>query len=457
MTPGWLSFACLLHGQPPLDATRPLTFMELGCGNGLTSCLVAATYPGVSVWGYDFNPAHVERARHYASAAGLANCVFEEASFEELASSPEAGPRQVDVIALHGVYTLDHGREPAPRGRDRPPTPRPWRARCTSAIQCRAGGRASCRSSRRCGGTWPPTAAAPTSPSVGRGDGAAACRRRRPLVPTRAVRAVVPRRDRRPRPRLRRPRVPRRLVPSDDVLRGRRRAGRRQVHVRRRGRPGQRDRRPDRAARPPRAGHARLRTWCCARRWRTSASTGCSAPTSSAAGWRRCAARSTVGSSMPCRWSGREREYEAEREVALTGGSVHLDESYYRPLVERLTRGALTGADIREVVRGRGLPDSEVGGTLALLVASGYALPALPGAERAVEPASADEPRPRRAGACRQPPRVPRRAGHRHDDRHRPRRDADRRCVLGRRRARGAEPDRDGRPDRFGNSVSCPP
>ena len=40
--------------------------------------------------------------------------------------------------------------------------------------------------------------------------------------------------------------------------------------------------------------------------------------------------------------------------------------------------GALTGADIREVVHDRGLPESEVGGTLALLVASGYAIPALP-------------------------------------------------------------------------------
>ena len=61
MTPGWLSFVSLLHGQPPIDTTGPLTFMELGCGNGLTSCLVAATHPGASVWGYDFNPAHVAR------------------------------------------------------------------------------------------------------------------------------------------------------------------------------------------------------------------------------------------------------------------------------------------------------------------------------------------------------------------------------------------------------------
>ncbi len=83
-------------------------------------------------------------------------------------------------------------------------------------------------------------------------------------------------------------------------------------------------------------------------------------------------------------WSG--ADYEAAREVAVTGGSVHLDESFYRPLVERLAQDALTGADVREVVRGRGLPESEVGGTLALLVAGGYAVPALPVAGRAVEP-----------------------------------------------------------------------
>ncbi len=48
-------------------------------------------------------------------------------------------------------------------------------------------------------------------------------------------------------------------------------------------------------------------------------------------------------------WSG--GEYEADREVALAGGSVRLDEAFYRPLVERLAHGALTGAEIREVVR----------------------------------------------------------------------------------------------------------
>ena len=105
MTPGWLSFVALMHGQPPIDPAGSLTFMELGCGNGLTSCVVAATNPGASIWAYDFNPAHVARARQYASAAGLENCTFEETSFEELARSPATGPRQVDVIALHGVYS----------------------------------------------------------------------------------------------------------------------------------------------------------------------------------------------------------------------------------------------------------------------------------------------------------------------------------------------------------------
>ena len=63
LTPAWLSMTSVLNGQPPLDTKRPLTYVELGCGNGLSSCVVAATCPQLEVWACDFNPAHVERAR----------------------------------------------------------------------------------------------------------------------------------------------------------------------------------------------------------------------------------------------------------------------------------------------------------------------------------------------------------------------------------------------------------
>ena len=105
MTPVWLSLASVLNRQPPVDTTRPFTYVELGCGRGLTACTIAATNPSAEVWACDFNPAHVERARQWATDARLDNCAFEEASFEDLAGDREVGPSQADVIALHGVFS----------------------------------------------------------------------------------------------------------------------------------------------------------------------------------------------------------------------------------------------------------------------------------------------------------------------------------------------------------------
>jgi hypothetical protein len=67
--------------------------------------MVAAANPNVSVWGCDFNPAHVERSRALASKAGLTNCTFEEASFADVAGDDRIGPTEADVIVVNGVYS----------------------------------------------------------------------------------------------------------------------------------------------------------------------------------------------------------------------------------------------------------------------------------------------------------------------------------------------------------------
>ena len=103
LCPAHLSMSAALHGQPPLP-TRPLTWLDLGSGSGASACMVAAANPDLEVWGCDFNPAHVERSRGLAAAAGL-DCRFEEASFAELAADEQIGPSRVDVIVVNGVYS----------------------------------------------------------------------------------------------------------------------------------------------------------------------------------------------------------------------------------------------------------------------------------------------------------------------------------------------------------------
>lgn len=106
LCPAPISTSAVLHGQPPLPRDRPVVWMDLGAGSGVSACMVAAANPDVEVWGCDFNPAHVERAQGLARDAGLTStCTFEEASFAELAADDAIGPAQVDVIAIHGVYS----------------------------------------------------------------------------------------------------------------------------------------------------------------------------------------------------------------------------------------------------------------------------------------------------------------------------------------------------------------
>jgi SAM-dependent methyltransferase len=105
LSPAHLSLISVLRGQPPLDRSRTLSWVELGSGNGLHCCAVAAANADVEVWGCDINPAHVERARSLATRAQLDNCTFDLASFAEVATDPSLGPDEVDVIVIHGVYS----------------------------------------------------------------------------------------------------------------------------------------------------------------------------------------------------------------------------------------------------------------------------------------------------------------------------------------------------------------
>jgi SAM-dependent methyltransferase len=104
-TPAWLVAAALLLGHRPPDLTRPFRYADLGCGHGLTATIVAATCPHAEVWGFDFNPAHVESARELALRAGLTNLRFQEASFAELAAMDEAALPEFDFIVAHGVMS----------------------------------------------------------------------------------------------------------------------------------------------------------------------------------------------------------------------------------------------------------------------------------------------------------------------------------------------------------------
>jgi SAM-dependent methyltransferase len=104
-TPGWIATAALLLGHRPPDLSVPFRYADLGCGNGIGALVVAATCPQAEVWGFDFNPAHIEQATALAARAGLPNAKFAEASFAELAAMPPGALPAFDFIISHGVLS----------------------------------------------------------------------------------------------------------------------------------------------------------------------------------------------------------------------------------------------------------------------------------------------------------------------------------------------------------------
>lgn len=103
LTPSILSFAALAAGIAAPDVNGPLTYCELGCGQGYTSNLLAAANPHIEFYATDFNPAHIAGARSFAAAAGIGNVQFRDNSFAEFAAAEDLP--DFDIVALHGIYS----------------------------------------------------------------------------------------------------------------------------------------------------------------------------------------------------------------------------------------------------------------------------------------------------------------------------------------------------------------
>lgn len=102
MSPAHISLALTLHGAIAPIQTRPFTYCDLGCGQGLTANLLAAANPLGQFWATDFNPAHVHNAARLAAEAGTTNVRFFDHDFARMAALDLP---QFDIVALHGVWS----------------------------------------------------------------------------------------------------------------------------------------------------------------------------------------------------------------------------------------------------------------------------------------------------------------------------------------------------------------
>jgi trans-aconitate methyltransferase len=102
-TPANIAFAALLQGHRPPDLKGPFHYLDLGCGQGIVTCVLAAAYPQARFTGVDFHPEHIAHARQLAADCALSNVHFEEADFLDLARElPPAWP-PADFAVAHGI------------------------------------------------------------------------------------------------------------------------------------------------------------------------------------------------------------------------------------------------------------------------------------------------------------------------------------------------------------------
>jgi SAM-dependent methyltransferase len=88
------------HGGS-LPTSRPLRYLDLGYGTGVSLNINAAASPG-EYWGTDINPLHADSARALAAAAGTGVRAL-DGSFAALLERSDL-PR-FDVVVAHGVWS----------------------------------------------------------------------------------------------------------------------------------------------------------------------------------------------------------------------------------------------------------------------------------------------------------------------------------------------------------------
>jgi SAM-dependent methyltransferase len=102
LAPTWLDHVAIVSGFNPPERGAGFTFCELGCGQGVTTAILAATHPDGHFHGIDVMPSHIEHARRFATEGIIANINFHTADFATAAGMDLPG---FDYIVAHGVYS----------------------------------------------------------------------------------------------------------------------------------------------------------------------------------------------------------------------------------------------------------------------------------------------------------------------------------------------------------------
>jgi SAM-dependent methyltransferase len=102
LAPAWLDHVALVAGIEAPSRQDGFAWCDLGCGQGVTAAILAATHPAAVFHGMDAMPAHIDHARRLAAAATIPNLQLHAVDF---AAAIGLELPQFDYIVAHGVYT----------------------------------------------------------------------------------------------------------------------------------------------------------------------------------------------------------------------------------------------------------------------------------------------------------------------------------------------------------------
>lgn len=101
LAPAWLDHVALIAGIEPPARQHGFAWCDLGCGQGVTAVILAATHPCGVFHGIDAMSVHIDHARRLAAEARIPNSTFHAIDFGE---ALDLEFPQFDYIVAHGVY-----------------------------------------------------------------------------------------------------------------------------------------------------------------------------------------------------------------------------------------------------------------------------------------------------------------------------------------------------------------
>lgn len=102
LAPAWLDHVALVAGVEPPARETGFAWCDLGCGQGVTAAILAASHPSGKFYAIDAMPAHIDHARRLAAAAEIPNLQLHAVDF---AAAIGLDLPQFDYIVAHGVYS----------------------------------------------------------------------------------------------------------------------------------------------------------------------------------------------------------------------------------------------------------------------------------------------------------------------------------------------------------------